>query len=101
MVRLALSVASGLAHLHMEIVGTQGRCFHLSSRCSKELQRHLQSHLWVMWYSKAFCKLLYYKKQSQHKRTRHSIDRERERHLPTSTVCACFHACKWIWELLC
>ncbi|KAK2516195.1 Acvr1c [Columba guinea] len=68
MVRLALSVASGLAHLHMEIVGTQGRCFHLSSRCSKELQRHLQSHLWVMWYSKAFCKLLYYKKQSQHKR---------------------------------
>ncbi|OWK51592.1 Activin receptor type-1C [Lonchura striata] len=27
MVRLALSVASGLAHLHMEIVGTQGKCF--------------------------------------------------------------------------
>ncbi|RMB92564.1 hypothetical protein DUI87_31018 [Hirundo rustica rustica] len=26
MVRLALSVASGLAHLHMEIVGTQGKC---------------------------------------------------------------------------
>lgn len=28
MVRLALSIASGLAHLHMEIVGTQGK--HLS-----------------------------------------------------------------------
>ncbi|KFP51537.1 Activin receptor type-1C, partial [Cathartes aura] len=27
MVKLALSVASGLAHLHMEIVGTQGKCF--------------------------------------------------------------------------
>ncbi|NXC22092.1 ACV1C protein, partial [Corythaeola cristata] len=27
MVKLALSVASGLAHLHMEIVGTQGECF--------------------------------------------------------------------------
>ncbi|KFV64534.1 Activin receptor type-1C, partial [Dryobates pubescens] len=34
MVRLALSLASGLAHLHMEIVGTQGKCFpsHLSLR---------------------------------------------------------------------
>lgn len=27
MIRLALSIASGLAHLHMEIVGTQGRYF--------------------------------------------------------------------------
>ncbi|NXT96703.1 ACV1C protein, partial [Anhinga rufa] len=27
MVKLALSVASGLAHLHMEIVGTQGKYF--------------------------------------------------------------------------
>lgn len=37
MIVLALSVASGLAHLHMEIIGTQGEpaldapsCFHLS-----------------------------------------------------------------------
>lgn len=27
MIKLALSIASGLAHLHMEIVGTQGMCF--------------------------------------------------------------------------
>lgn len=27
MIRLALSIASGLAHLHMEIVGTQGMYF--------------------------------------------------------------------------
>lgn len=27
MIRMALSIATGLAHLHMEIVGTQGNTF--------------------------------------------------------------------------
>ena len=30
MIKLALSTASGLAHLHMEIVGTQGNTFYSS-----------------------------------------------------------------------
>jgi hypothetical protein len=29
MVRMALSIATGLSHLHMEILGTQGRGFFL------------------------------------------------------------------------
>ncbi len=32
MIKLALSAASGLAHLHMEILGTQGSAFFLSIR---------------------------------------------------------------------
>lgn len=39
MVKLALSVASGLAHLHMEIVGTQGKCF--PSACPSDILRSL------------------------------------------------------------
>lgn len=38
MVVLALSVASGLAHLHMEIIGTQGRSS--SSTCA-QVPHHL------------------------------------------------------------
>ncbi|KFW62327.1 Activin receptor type-1C, partial [Pygoscelis adeliae] len=40
MVKLALSVASGLAHLHMEIVGTQGKCFPSTSLSSKPAIAH-------------------------------------------------------------
>ncbi|KFQ96669.1 Activin receptor type-1C, partial [Nipponia nippon] len=40
MVKLALSVASGLAHLHMEIVGTQGKCFPSTFPSSKPAIAH-------------------------------------------------------------
>lgn len=40
MIRLSLSAASGLAHLHMEIVGTQGTILALPNRSDVDLFLH-------------------------------------------------------------
>lgn len=64
MVRLALSIASGLAHLHMEIVGTQGERSSYRSfafTCIRGLHCCWQKCLAV---SRAFYMLLQWKKCS-------------------------------------
>lgn len=57
MIKLALSIASGLAHLHMEIVGTQGMYFLLDFFLLKHEDRKLSCMLLFS------CILVYYNSQ--------------------------------------